>query len=69
MYTLLRQRSLRSALWGEAPAFLLSLLVAELFFHFHSFTLECGAFCVVWFGLGWAADGVRRVMVGSRQQG
>jgi hypothetical protein len=33
----------------QAPAFLVSFVIAELFYKFHSFTLECLAFLATWF--------------------
>jgi hypothetical protein len=33
----------------QAPAFILSFLVATLFYRFHSFALETGAFLGTWF--------------------
>lgn len=30
------------------PGLLLAFLIAELFYKFHSFALECGAFLVTW---------------------
>jgi hypothetical protein len=33
----------------QGPALLLSLVIAELFYKFHSFLLETGAFLVTWF--------------------
>ena len=41
----------RDALLIEAPAMLGSLVVAELFYKFHSFTLECICFLGTWFVL------------------
>jgi hypothetical protein len=49
MFTLLRRAHLREGLLTEAPAFLLALLIAELFFKFHSFTLECLGFLATWY--------------------
>jgi hypothetical protein len=36
----------------ESIPFGISLLIAELFFKFHSFTLECIAFLLLWYVLG-----------------
>jgi hypothetical protein len=33
----------------QLPALVISFLIAEFFYKFHSFTLECGAFLVTWF--------------------
>lgn len=48
MYSLLRHVGFRQSLTTEAPALLTSLLVAELFYKFHSFVLECAAFLLTW---------------------
>jgi len=35
----------------QAPALLASFVIAELFYKFHSFTLECLAFLATWFAI------------------
>jgi hypothetical protein len=54
MYTLIRSIPFRSLLVEQVPAFGASLLIAELFYKFHSFTLETLAFLATWF----VADGL-----------
>ena len=49
MYSLIRALPLRRLLSEQAPAFGSSLLIAELFYKFHSFLLETGAFLATWF--------------------
>ncbi|PKB65371.1 MAG: hypothetical protein BZY80_00500 [SAR202 cluster bacterium Io17-Chloro-G2] len=49
MYSLIRVLPWRRLLSEQAPAFGSSLLVAELFYKFHSFLLETGAFLATWF--------------------
>ena len=49
MYTLLRSITLPEALLKQAPAFLISFFIAEQFYKFHSFTLECLGFLATWF--------------------
>jgi hypothetical protein len=49
MYTLIQRAGLRGALTAEAPTLFLSMLLAELFYKFHSFTLECAAFLATWY--------------------
>lgn len=49
MYTLIRSQTLKSLLTQQTPALLLAFVIAEMFYKFHSFTLECGAFLVTWF--------------------
>lgn len=45
----------------QAPCVLVAGVVAEAFYKFHSFTLECGAFLLTWA----AVDAVRSVLVRS----
>jgi hypothetical protein len=42
----------RRFLAQELPSGLASLVLAEMFYKFHSFTLECGAFLLTWYALG-----------------
>ena len=45
---------------GQGPALAGSIVLAELFYKFHSFTLECLAFLATWFVLDAALQGSRR---------
>lgn len=49
MYTLYRSLTIRSLLLQQLPALLISLVIAEALYKFHSFTLEAAAFLVTWF--------------------
>ncbi|MCI0507082.1 MAG: hypothetical protein L0Z73_13375 [Gammaproteobacteria bacterium] len=49
MYQLLRQIPTQQLLLRQLPGFLAAFLIAEMFYKFHSFTLECAAFLVTWF--------------------
>ena len=49
MYQLVRNLSLPQLLTRQAPALILSFASAELFYKFHSFTLECAAFLATWY--------------------
>ena len=53
MYTLIKAQGLRRSLIAELPAALSALVVAEVFYKFHSFSLECLAFMATWFVFGW----------------
>jgi hypothetical protein len=53
MFSYVKQVGIPTALAQEAPAFLASFVIAEVFYKFHSFTLECAAFLVTWYGLSW----------------
>lgn len=52
MIELLRRMTVRELLAAEAPSLAGSLLIAELFYKFGSFTLECLAFLATWAALG-----------------
>ncbi len=56
MYNLISRAPLSAIASRELPALGISLIIAELFYKFHSFTLECGAFLLTWYGLSWVAD-------------
>jgi hypothetical protein len=49
MYTLFRNTPVTTLLSTQGPALGLSFVMAELFYKFHSFTLECLAFLATWF--------------------
>lgn len=49
MYTLIRSIPLKQLLLEHAPTLAVSLLIAELFYKFHSFALECIAFLATWY--------------------
>ena len=48
MYTYLTNLKPKQALLSEAPSIAVSMFVAECFYKFHSFTLECLAFLLTW---------------------
>jgi uncharacterized membrane protein len=49
MYTLIKAISTRQILTEQIPSLAVSILIAEVFYKFHSFTLECLAFLVTWY--------------------
>ena len=49
MYSLFRLLSVKQMAYEQAPALALAWFIAELFYKFHSFTLECAAFLATWF--------------------
>jgi hypothetical protein len=51
MFSLLRALSARQLAMEQAPTLLAAWLIAEFFYKFHSFTLECGAFLLTWLAL------------------
>ena len=52
MYLLTKSRGLRLAT-QETPSAVCALFVAETFYRFHSFTVECAAFLATWFAFSW----------------
>ncbi len=65
MYSLIKTSSIRDLVAKHAPALGLSLLLAELFYKFHSFTLETLAFLATWYVID-ALISIRWLLVGSR---
>jgi hypothetical protein len=59
MYTLMTNVSLRKGLISEGPSLLLSMLVAEAFYKFHSFSLEFLAMLATWLVLSYLVSSVR----------
>lgn len=53
MFQLLQTVPVPELLARQLPVFLLSFIIAELFYKFRSFTLEAAAFLVTWFVLDW----------------
>jgi hypothetical protein len=51
MFSLVRDLGVQVALKQEAVPLIVAFLIAEFFFKFKSFTLECLAFLAVWFVL------------------
>ena len=49
MYTLIKSVPLSKLLVMQAPVLIISLLIAETFYKFHSFLLESIAFLATWF--------------------
>ena len=66
MHTLIRSVPLRHLLLQAAPSGAAALVVAELFYHWHSFTLECGGFLATWYVLDLGLAGARRLLSGRR---
>ena len=67
MFSLIKDLGVRIALKQEAIPFLIAFAVAEFFFKFKSFALECLGFLVLWFVLDAAYTAVRTAWA-KRQQ-
>lgn len=59
MYTLMKLLPARQFLLEQVPALGAALVIAELFYKFHSFALECVAFLATWY----VADGLLRTVL------
>lgn len=51
MFKLLHSLTAGELFKQQLPVFAASFLIAELFYKFHSFALECAAFLVTWYAL------------------
>lgn len=49
MFQLISTTDWRKLVIVEGPGFLVSMVIAENFYRFHSFTLECAAFLATWY--------------------
>ena len=59
MYTMIQSLQTRRLLAEQAVVMGVSLIIAELFYKFHSFTLECVAFLATWYVLDRSAHLLR----------
>lgn len=66
MFTMIRTLPLRRLLGEQLPALLLAWVLAESFYRFHSFTLECAAFLATWFVLDAALQAAKRLLFRRR---
>lgn len=66
MFTLLRTIPPRRILAEQMPSIAAAWLVAELFYKFHSFSLECAAFLATWFVFDALIQGLRRLSAAIR---
>lgn len=62
MYSLIRSHTAKETATEQVPPLAAALVVAEGFYKFHSFLLECGAFLATWFVLDAALQGALRLI-------
>jgi len=67
MYSLVRILPVARLLREQVPAFLLAFVIAELFYKFHSFTLETLTFLATWGVIDAVIQVVRHVIAGRRE--
>ena len=66
MYTLIRSVPISNLLAMQAPALLASFIIAEVFYKFHSFTLETLAFLATWFVIDAVLSVGRNLLFGNK---
>ncbi len=64
MYSLIQTLGLQAAMKRELVPFVIAFVVAELFYKFHSFALECVAFLITWAVLSY----LQNLVTGRRGQ-
>ncbi|HZN30594.1 MAG TPA: hypothetical protein VFB68_06320 [Xanthobacteraceae bacterium] len=64
MFSLVKDLGIGVALKQEAVPFVVAFLIAEFFFKFKSFTLECLAFLATWFVLSF----IQSLVLGARDR-
>jgi hypothetical protein len=68
MYELIRRLTMRQLTLEQLPLLVVSLGIAEMFYKFHSFLLETGAFLLTWFALGALYAGLKNLLVRSAEE-
>ena len=66
MFTLIRMLSWRELLITRLPALVAAFVIAEMFYKFHSFVLETGAFLVTWYVIDGLATLIERALARPR---
>lgn len=59
MFTLLRLLPYKQLFGEQLPAIAMAWVIAEVFYKFHSFSLECAAFLLTWFALDALVQGLK----------
>lgn len=68
MFTLLRELPWQRLMYEQLPAFAVAWLLAEMFYKWHSFSLEMLGFLATWFVLDAGVQGARRLMGPQRPE-
>lgn len=66
MYELFRHLRPKQLAFEQLPILLLALTIAELFYKFHSFLLETGAFLATWYAIGGLYSGLKALWTPAR---
>lgn len=66
MYELIRRLTLKQLTLEQLPQLFVALVIAELFYKFHSFLLETSAFLLTWFALGALYEAVKPLVIPTK---
>ena len=69
MHRAIQKQGVPAFLRQEAPFLAAAFVVAELFYKFGSFSLECLAFLATWYAFSFVAAKVALLLAGSRDPG
>ncbi len=58
MYKLIHSLTVSELFKRQVPVFAVAFMIAELFYKFHSFFLETGAFLITWYVLDALVQGI-----------
>jgi hypothetical protein len=61
MFTLIKMLPMQRLLGEQLPVFGIAFIIAEVYYKFHSFALECAAFLATWFVIDAAVQFARRI--------
>ncbi len=67
MYEIIRRLTARQIAFEQLPLLLVALGIAEVFYKFHSFLLETGAFLLTWLVLGALHAAVKSIFATTRE--
>jgi len=67
MYQMIKSHGVAATLTRETPSAIAAIIVAELFYKFHSFSLECLAFLATWCVFSWVVNQVRQTRDGASE--
>ncbi|HET9315373.1 MAG TPA: hypothetical protein VFQ51_07265 [Vicinamibacteria bacterium] len=66
MYELVRRLPFSRIALEQVPQLAIALVIAEVFYQFHSFLLEASAFLLTWFLIGAAWSSLQSLLDGRR---
>ena len=68
MYELIRRLTLKQLTQEQLPLLVVALGIAELFYKFHSFLMEAGAFLLTWLALGALCAAIKSVLFRVKEE-